>query len=47
MNELLEKMFNNTNGHTTNCECVHCNSLKVLSFMINEQPEIIEFEEDR
>lgn len=45
--KVIEEMLDICERHEVGCRCVHCNSLEVLAFMIMEEPEVIEFEEDR
>ena len=45
--KLLERMLDMVEGHVGDCDCINCNSLEILAYMIMEKPEVIEFEEDR
>jgi hypothetical protein len=35
--KILTDMLDNVEGHIVNCDCVNCNSLEVLAYMIMEK----------
>jgi hypothetical protein len=34
LKKILENMLDNVEGHMPDCDCVNCNSLEVLAYMI-------------
>jgi len=37
--KILTDMLDKVEGHIVNCDCVNCNSLEVLAYMIMEKEE--------
>lgn len=37
LEKILTQMLDNVEGHIVNCDCVNCNSLEVLAYMIMEK----------
>ena len=37
LKKILQQMLDNVEGHIVNCDCINCNSLEVLAYMIMEK----------